>query len=365
MVKVAIVGCGKIADQHVQAIHRIPGSIVVAACDREVRMAQQLAERFAILQTFGDMDEMLRIVSPDVVHITTPPQSHHALGMAALRAGAHVYLEKPFTVTAAEARELIECAQSVGRMITAGHNYQFTPEMMRMRERVKEGFLGGRPVHLESHWSYDLGDVSYVGPVLGNPDHWVRRLPGQLFHNIISHGIARLAEFLSDDVVELSVLAHQSDTLRKLGGSEVQDELRVMLRDSNGTTAYFSFSTQIKPGMNTFRVCGPKASMLVDLSSGELIENRGGSYKSYLTFLGPSLVSASQHFKNAVRNFVAIARWKLHHDAGMKALIERFHEAIRTSGEPPIPYREILLTASVMDRIFAQIAPARETAGSA
>ena len=52
-----------------------------------------------------------------------------------------------------------------------------------------------RARHLESTWSYDLGDASYVGPMLGSGDHWVRRLPGKLFHNHISHG-SQAGEFL-------------------------------------------------------------------------------------------------------------------------------------------------------------------------
>ena len=102
--------------------------------------------------------------------------------------------------------------------MTAGHNYQFTLEMLEMRRLVKQGFLGGKPVHLESYWSYDLGDLSYVGPVLGNREHWVRRLPGQLFHNIISHGIAKLAEFLDDEIAVLVATAHQSDATEAIGG---------------------------------------------------------------------------------------------------------------------------------------------------
>lgn len=318
-------------------------------------MARQLAERFAIDKCFAELGDLLREVRPDVVHITTPPQSHHALGLQCLEAGAHVYLEKPFTVTAAEAAELIEAAEARNLKITAGHNYQFTPEMLRMRRAVAAGFLGGPPVHLESHWSYDLGDVSYVAPVLGNPGHWVRRLPGQLFHNIVSHGIARLAEFLTDDIVELIATAHQSAQLEKLGGQEVLDELRVLLRDSSGTTAYFCFSTQIKPGINSFRVCGPRNSITVDLTSGTTIENRGRSYKSYLTFLGPPLNYARQHFANARRNAIDILRWRLYQDSGMKELIERFHASLSPAAPPPIPYREILLTARIMDDVFARI----------
>ena len=354
MMRVAIVGCGKIADQHVQAIHRIPDSTIVAVCDREPLMAAQLAERFSIAGCFADVEEMLRIATPDVVHITTPPQSHHDLGRKCLEAGSHIYLEKPFTVTAAEAESLIEFAGRHGLSVTAGHNCQFTDEMLEMRRLVKEGYLGGDPVHLESYWSYDLGDASYVGPLLGNPNHWVRRLPGQLLHNIISHGIARLAEFLDDDIKELTSSAHQSVPLRRLGGQEVMDELRMLIRDGKGTTATFLFSTQIKPGLNRFELYGSANSMTVDLVSGTVLKNSGKSYKSYLTFLIPSVNNARQHFANAMHNAANIVRGRLHQDSGMKELICRFHRSIAQDGPPPIPYREIVLTARIMDAVFAQ-----------
>ena len=157
MLKIAIIGCGKVADQHVEAIHRIPGCEIVALCDREVLMAKQLGQRFGIAKCFSDLKQMLETVSPDVVHITTPPTSHFSLAKQCLESGSHVYLEKPFTVTASETESLIELAQQRGLNITVGHNYQFTLEMLEMRRLVKAGFLGGKPTHLESYWSYDLG----------------------------------------------------------------------------------------------------------------------------------------------------------------------------------------------------------------
>src|SRR5947209_19464509 len=99
MLRVAIVGCGKVADQHVQAIDRIADCEIVGVCDREVLMARQLGERFGINKCFSDLEEMLRSVTPDVVHITTPPEGHLALARKCLEFGSHVYLEKPFTVT--------------------------------------------------------------------------------------------------------------------------------------------------------------------------------------------------------------------------------------------------------------------------
>jgi predicted dehydrogenase len=358
MLKIAIVGCGKIADQHVQAIHRIPDCRIVSLCDRELLMARQLGERFGISECFSDLQEMLRAATPNVVHITTPPQSHFTLAQQCLEFGGHVYLEKPFTITAEEAESLIQLADRRDLKITAGHNLQFTLEMLEMRQLVKDGFLGGKPLHLESHFCYDLGDATFVGALLGNRDHWVRQLPGQLLHNVLSHGIARLAEFLDDDL-EIVAQAEQSPRLAGLGGEEILDELRVLLRDKTGTTAFFCFSTQIKPALNELRLCGPANSIVVDLISGSLIRNRNRPCKSYLTYFIPPLRQAREHFRNTRRNVANFLRRRLYQDFGMKELIERFYDSIRARSNPPIPYREIILTARIMDEIFAQIYPGR------
>lgn len=354
MLTIAIVGCGKVADQHVQAIHRISDCKIVSVCDRELLMAKQLGERFGVSQCFSNLQEMLGATTPNVVHVTTPPQSHFSIARECLESGSHVYLEKPFTVTTEEAESLIELAESRDLRMTAGHNYQFTLEMLEMRRIVNKGFLGGRPIHLESDWSYDLTDASYVGPVLASRAHWVRQLPGQLLHNILSHGIARLAEFLDNELMEIIAMAGQSPRLRSLGGEEVLDELRVLIRDKNGMTALFCFSTEMK-GLNQLRICGPVNSIVVDQVSGSLIRHKNRSYKSYLTYFVPPLQAAREHLRNARVNVTNFFRRRLYQDFGMKELIERFYNSIRVGGEPPIPYREIVLTARIMDEIFAQI----------
>jgi len=355
MIRVAIIGCGRIADQHVQAIHRIPGCQVVAVCDREVLMAEQLAERFEVKGSFSEVSSMLRTATPDVVHITTPPQGHFTLAKECLEAGAHVYLEKPFTVTGDEAASLVELARKCKREITAGHNYQFTPEMCEMRKLVKEGFLGGDPVHLESHFSYDLSDSTYVGPLLGSRNHWVRQLPGQLLHNIISHGIAKLAEFLDDDITSVVAHAEESPRMLELGGKEVFDELRVMIRDAKGTTAFFCFSSRIKPGVNQLRVYGPKNSLFVDQGCGSVIRVPARTDRSYLTYFLPPFRMAREHRKNGWRNVFAFLGRRLFQDFGMTDLIRRFYGSFSSEGMRPIPYREIVLTARLMDMIFEQV----------
>jgi predicted dehydrogenase len=358
MLKIAIVGCGKVADQHTHAIHRIPDCEIVALCDREPLMARQLGERCGVSACFSDLKEMLHVVSPDVVHITTPPQGHYSLAAECLKAGSHVYVEKPFTIAVGEAESLIQLAEDCALRATVGHNYQFTTEMLEMRRLVKKGFLGAKPVHLESYWSYDLGDSMYAGAFLGSRTHWVRRLPGQLFHNIISHGIAKLAEFLDDELIEIVATAYQSEQLRNLGAPEVLDELRVLIRDKSDTTALFCFSTQIK-GLNQLRIYGPAGSLQADIITGSLVRSDSRPYKSYLTYFVPPFKSALEHFRNARTNATNFLRRRLYQDFGMKELIERFYNSIRRGDPLPIPYREIILTARIMDEIFAQIYPAR------
>jgi predicted dehydrogenase len=321
-------------------------------------MAKQLGERFGINACFTDFQEMLETTAPDVVHITTPPQSHYTIAKECLQLGCHVYLEKPFTVTADEAESLAELAEGTNAKITAGHNLQFTLEMLEMRRLLAQGFLGGKPIHLESYFSYDLGDRSHVGALLGNRDHWVRQLPGQLFHNIISHGIARLAEFLDVKIIEIIAVAGQSPRLRGLGGDEILDELRVLIRDKTGTTASFVFSTEIK-GVNQLRIYGPTGSIVVDQTSGSIVRNRYRAYKSYLTYFVPPVRTAQEYYRNARINVTNFLRQRLYQDFGLKELIERFHKSVRFDGPPPIPYREIILTARIMDEIFAQIYPNR------
>src|SRR5437762_10346885 len=270
MLRIAIIGCGKVDDQHVQAIHRIPDCEIVSLCDRELLMAKQLGGRSGISEFLSNLETMMQAIGPDVVHITTPPQSHFSIANQCLESGSHVYLENPFTVTAAEAEALIQLTLSLDLTITAGNNYQFTLEMLEMPRLVEQGFLGGKPIHLESYWSYDLGDLKYASAFLGTRTHWVRQLPGQLFHNIISHGIAKLSEFLDDKLSAVVATADQSPQIRLLGADEVLDELRVSIRDANGTTAFFCFSTQIK-GINQLRVYGPENSMVADIITGSLV----------------------------------------------------------------------------------------------
>jgi predicted dehydrogenase len=353
MLKIAIVGCGKIADDHVQAILRIPDCGIVGLCDREPLMATQLGERFGISACFSDWQELLRVTAPDVVHITTPPQSHFELAISCLEHGCHIYVEKPFAVDALEAERLIGVAEGCGRKVTVGNDFQFTHAALRFRKLVQQGFLGGDPIHMESFYCYELHG-SYAAALLANQKHWVRQLPGKLLQNVISHGIVRVAEYLRDE--NPSVIAHSftSPFLAERREEEIMDELRVIIADGSGRTAYFTFSSQIRPSLHQFRVYGPTNGLVLDDDEHSVVKLHGRRYKSYAGKFVPPVHFAAQHLLNLRRNLMLFIKRDFHMKAGLKNLIEAFYRSIRADEPLPIPYREILLTCKIMDAIFAQ-----------
>ena len=355
MLKVGIVGCGKIADSHAAQISRIKNCEIVGVCDREPLMARQLHERFPIKQSFGELGQLLTVAKPDVVHITTPPESHAPLATQCLEAGCHVYVEKPFTVYPADAQKLIALAEARGLKITVGHDDQFSQVARRMRALVATGYLGGPPVHMEAYYCYEMGQSGYAKALLSDKRHWVRRLPGKLLHNIISHGIARIAEFLVTDSPRVTAVGFTSPMLRSRGEEEIIDELRVLISEEQRTTAYFTFSSQMRPSLHAFHIYGPKNGLVLDQDQETLVKLRGKRYTSYAEKFVPPLALSGQYVGNWMTNMRKFLGRDFHMKSGMKFLIEAFYHSIVAGTEPPIPHREILLTARIMDDIFTQL----------
>jgi len=360
MLKAAIIGCGKIADSHASQIQRIKGCEIVGVCDREPLMARQLYQRFPIKRHFSDVSELLSESRPDIVHITTPPASHFDLARRCLESGCHVYVEKPFTLHEHEAQSLIGLADKRGLKITVGHDDQFSHVARRMRTLVQSGFLGGWPLHMESYYCYELGQSGYAGALLGDKQHWVRKLPGKLLHNIISHGIARIAEFLTSESPRVMAHGFTSPFLRSRGERDIVDELRVIICEEDRTTAYFTFSSRMRPSLHQFRMYGAKNGLVLDQDQETLIRLRGARYKSYLEKFIPPVTMAKQQVGNVLTNVHKFLAKDFHMKSGMKYLIESFYNSIVGGSRVPIPYREILLTARIMDTIFAQLDAERQ-----
>lgn len=344
------------ADQHANHIQRISGCEIVGVCDREELMAKQLYERFNVKYYFNDAHKLIEVAQPDVIHITTPAQSHFELGKLCLEAGCNIYVEKPFTINTEEAEKLIKLATEKNLKVTAGHSALFTHTTIRMRKLIRAGYLGGVPVHMESIFCYNLGD-KYAKALLGDHNHWIRKLPGRLLQNIISHGISKIAEFIVSDNPKVIAHGFTSPLLKSINETDIIDELRVIIHDDNQTTAYFTFSSQMSPTLHQFRIYGPKNSLIVDDDHQILIKVKKSNYKSYLNYFIPPHIYAIQYLENFGINVKKFLKndFHMHTDASTKHLIESFYRSVNGDAPLPISYKEILLTSRIMDAIFEQI----------
>jgi predicted dehydrogenase len=210
---------------------------------------------------------------------------------------------------------------------------------------------------MESLYCYEFGDATYAKALLGDSEHWARRLPGSLLQNIISHGVSRIAEFLSGENAEVLACKFTSAFLRDIGHGDILDELRLVVTDENGTTAHFTFSSQICPTQHQFRIYGPKRSLVVDDDHQVVLRLEDKQYKSYVRYFVPPVVFAGQYMGNLARNAWRFAKNDFHlpYDAGLKTLISSFYRSIADGAPLPIPYREILLTSRIMDAAFDQV----------
>jgi predicted dehydrogenase len=350
--KVAIVGCGAIADSHVEEIRKLSGVEIVAVCDREPIMAEQLAERYRIDRTYSDFSAMLADTAPDVVHITTPPQSHLPLAMEAIDAGAHVLVEKPVAIDASDTERLLTHAQRHGRKLTAGHSYQFDPPALELRRLVARGTLG-TIVHVDSHFGYNL-EGGFGRAVTATPSHWVHDLPGNLPHNNISHALAKVVEFMPGDDPHVAVTARRSDPRYGDVRDRIIEELRVIIEDGP-FSACVTFSCAVRPVAHWVRVCGTRNTASANYISRAVTLERKPALPSALGRMLSAFSQGWEFDRAAWKNLYRFLRYRFHFQAGVNELFQRFYASIREDTDPPIPYRDILLVARLMDDIFAAV----------
>ncbi len=290
----------------------------------------------------------------DVVHIATPPHSHLSLTQKAVSAGCHVFLEKPLALNAIDGRRLIECVQEARRKMTINYWPHFETQALALKEFVAKGELG-EPVHVESYCGYDLGG-RFGQALLSDEHHWVHRLPGKLFHNIMDHAINKITPFLADETPEIVARAYRRRFLNHDSTDRILDELRVVILGSSAS-AYVTFCSHARPIGQFLRVYGTKNTVHVDFMLRTMSVEQFQTVPTSLGRLLPPFESSWKSLRQATRNVREFAGSRYHYFAGMNRLLSLFYESILQDTSVPIAYSEILRVSTIMDEIFAQVYP--------
>jgi len=142
--KTGIVGPGKVAHLHAQAIREIPGAELSGVCSRTLARAESFSIEYGA-RAYCDVTRMVREEGIDLVIICTPHPNHLDPTTAALTAGAHVLVEKPLASTLQDCDSMIETARSTGRMLGVVSQRRFYPPVLRVKEAIDGGRIG-KPV---------------------------------------------------------------------------------------------------------------------------------------------------------------------------------------------------------------------------
>lgn len=230
-----LVGCGRIAKNHLESIKAIPQASLVAICDNNPAALNHGIDKYGGLgyQSYQDM-----LANPyiDVVNICTPSGLHASMAIAAMEAGKHVLVEKPMAMSLAEADAMIATAEAKGVILGVVHQNRFNKVIVQTRKALEEGKFGIL-THGSAVVRWHRDDAYYQqAPWRGT---WAQDggcLMNQSIHNI------DLLQWMFGPVQ--SVFAHTATNCRKIQGEDVAV---AVLKFKSGALATIEASVTIYP----------------------------------------------------------------------------------------------------------------------
>jgi predicted dehydrogenase len=142
MVRIGVIGYGYWGPNIVRNFNAANGSKVVAICDGDQNALKKARQSYPDVRTVSDSDELIRATDVDVVAVVTPVFTHYELARKALQEGKSIFVEKPFTYTSAQAKDLIELAEKKNLKIMVDHTFIFTGAVRKIKKLIEDDTLG-------------------------------------------------------------------------------------------------------------------------------------------------------------------------------------------------------------------------------
>jgi predicted dehydrogenase len=142
MVKIGVIGYGYWGPNLVRNFAETPGATMAAVSDLDAGKLAIVNKRYPAVRTTTDFRDLLNDPQLDAIAVATPVHTHFELGLAVLRAGKHLWIEKPMTETSAQARQLVDEADKRGLVLLVDHTFVYTGAVMKMAEVIRRGDLG-------------------------------------------------------------------------------------------------------------------------------------------------------------------------------------------------------------------------------
>ena len=228
--RVAVVGVGILGSRHARVFAEQPDCELVAVVDLNSARAEQVAQAHGV-RAFTDYEAMLQSVDIDAVAVATPDHLHRAPVVTALRAGKHVFMEKPLAVTAQDAREIVAAAASANVVAMVNYSQRFVSDHVWIKRTIETGELGKLAFVL----SVKFDTLSVPTGMIAS---WAAQTSPLYFMS--SHDLDLVHWFLGANPVD--VFAQEVRGTLEAYGMNVHDGLNALIQFEGGVSANFHSS---------------------------------------------------------------------------------------------------------------------------
>lgn len=342
--RVGLIGAGAISGSHLPAYRDFPEQVTLSAvCDAHGPNAAKVAEEFNLATYYTDYETMISEAPIDAVDICLPHHMHYPVAMAALEAGKHVLVEKPFAISMSECEELVDAAENAGLTLMVAQVQRYTSTYRGLKLLIDRGELG--PIH---HGRIDgiqnLHDYA-------EPPHWLydgKTAGGGGVISVLVHRID-LLRYLLGDARRVTAFGKQVDPAFQ----DAEDYAVALIEFENGALVdvFSCYSAAALPYSEMFWLFGENAVVHTLPREGmwdnpqPRIAYRNGT-KSGRTFTdvaleaGKDSLPTDQPFVNEILHFaecVATGKEPLssgRDNLGTMAIIFAIYESMRQGGTP-------------------------------
>lgn len=340
--KVALVGCGYVADGHLKAWRRIKYVDVVAVSDLNESLARNTALKWSIPRCYTSLFDLLEKEKIDIVDICTPPHTHATLAVKAMEAGINVIVEKPMTMTVSDAEKIVRCQKETGVKAGVLHNWLFDVPVLEAKSLVKKGLLG-------EVFSFEIETLNTKeDSMAANEQHWCHKFPGGRFSEMLAHPIYLTRYFLGSGVSVGDVHVSKVGSYLWMKSDELCAVFKVGQKLGR---AYASFNSS-RDAINV-SIYGREGIVKMELIN------------SILTFLPrrkmnrfskgfDSVRQAGQIVKWTGKNMLSVVfnRWM----SGHEMYIKLFAESVIKNCEPPVSVVDGLAVVKTLEETCTRIA---------
>lgn len=263
----ALIGCGRISENHITAAIRNNLNII-ALCDIEEEKMKNIISKFNLphdVRQYIDYKEMLKKEKPQLIAICTESGKHGRIALDCIDAGSNLIIEKPIALSLEEVDQIIEKAKEKNVKVSPCHQNRFNRSIQKIREAIEEGRFG-RLLHGTAHIRWNRGEDYYKqAPWRGTWEQDGGALMNQCIHNI-----DLLRWMMGDEIIEV---VGMTDNL-KHGYINAEDLGIALIKFSNGSYGIVEGTTNIYPKNfeETLYIFGEKGTVKAGGKSVNLIE---------------------------------------------------------------------------------------------